>query len=281
MKTWSDILRDYGAEGGRIPRGWYDEVAEAYRRYRPPYDPDFLEQVWVWADLRPGARVLEIGCGPGTVTLPLARRGLRIVALDPSAGACETARRLCAPFPEVRVEQSLWEDWVWDGESFDAILAATAWHWLSPQRRCALARRYLKPGGVLILLWNTPPQPEEDICARLDPVYQELAPELPAYARRASLAQHRRNLAFFEQELLNCGYFSQTVQADVLQDRDYVLADYLGLLGTLSPFIALTAPRRQTLLAALGETLRETGRETLPLSHLTALQIARLKLPER
>src|SRR5690349_23200446 len=36
--------------------------------------------------LAPGAAVLDLGCGPGRVAVPLARRGLRVTAVDAHAG---------------------------------------------------------------------------------------------------------------------------------------------------------------------------------------------------
>ncbi len=44
----------------------------------------------------PGAHVLEIGCGTGEEALALARRGVRVLATDPSAGMLRIARRKAA-----------------------------------------------------------------------------------------------------------------------------------------------------------------------------------------
>jgi 2-polyprenyl-3-methyl-5-hydroxy-6-metoxy-1,4-benzoquinol methylase len=43
--------------------------------------------------LQPGDWVLEVGAGPGKPTLPLARRGLRITALEPGPALAARARR--------------------------------------------------------------------------------------------------------------------------------------------------------------------------------------------
>ena len=40
-----------------------------------------------------GARVLEVGCGDGRLTLRLAGLGARVVALDPDRGMIEKARK--------------------------------------------------------------------------------------------------------------------------------------------------------------------------------------------
>src|SRR5436853_19104 len=43
--------------------------------------------------LKPEARVLEIGCGAGFLSVALAQRGLRVQAIDPAEAMVELARR--------------------------------------------------------------------------------------------------------------------------------------------------------------------------------------------
>ncbi|KAA9154416.1 methyltransferase domain-containing protein [Amycolatopsis acidicola] len=80
-------------------RTTFDEDAEAYDRARPGY-PAAL-----FGDLEPllGRRVLEIGCGTGQLTVPLARAGHTITAVDLGAGMAAVARRKLAGFPGVEV----------------------------------------------------------------------------------------------------------------------------------------------------------------------------------
>jgi len=49
---------------------------------------DLLEHV---EDLDRGARILDVGCGPGRLLVPLARRGFHVVGVD----VCEQYRRQC------------------------------------------------------------------------------------------------------------------------------------------------------------------------------------------
>ena len=44
-----------------------------------------------------GARVLELGCGDGRLTVPIAREADFVFAFDPDAEAVEQARRSLAP----------------------------------------------------------------------------------------------------------------------------------------------------------------------------------------
>ena len=57
-----------------------------------------------WAVPRPGARVLEVGCGTGAVTERLVAGGARVTALDQNPAMLEIAQRRLAAAPAGVVE---------------------------------------------------------------------------------------------------------------------------------------------------------------------------------
>ena len=59
----------------------FEQVPELYDRARPVYPPDVFDDVVTLAGLGEGARVLEIGCGTGQATLPLAERGFEVTCI--------------------------------------------------------------------------------------------------------------------------------------------------------------------------------------------------------
>ncbi len=110
------------------------------------------------AELAPGMRVLDAGCGIGGPALWLARhRGVRVAALNISTAQVSEARsRVEAAGLGDRVEVTQGdfhrlEDF-YAPESFDAILFLESLvHSDHPQVVLASAYRVLKPGGVLYL----------------------------------------------------------------------------------------------------------------------------------
>jgi 2-polyprenyl-3-methyl-5-hydroxy-6-metoxy-1,4-benzoquinol methylase len=55
-----------------------------------------VELILVQLELSPGARVLDVGCGPGRHTVELARRGYEVLGIDPSRAMIEAARARAA-----------------------------------------------------------------------------------------------------------------------------------------------------------------------------------------
>src|ERR1051326_4367553 len=110
----------------------YDEIAQLYDQARPGYPEALFDDVVSLSGIVPGGRILEIGCGTGKATVPLARRGYRILGIELGANLAAVAQRNLAGYPEAEVRIGAFEEWPVEGEAFDLVIAATAFHWLDP-----------------------------------------------------------------------------------------------------------------------------------------------------
>jgi SAM-dependent methyltransferase len=110
----------------------FDSAAALYERVRPEYPPALYEHLLEVTGLQAPAPLLEVGCATGKATLPLARLGFRITALEPGAALAEAARANLAGY-EVDVVEARFEDWEPNDSVFDLVYAATAWHWVDPE----------------------------------------------------------------------------------------------------------------------------------------------------
>ena len=104
------------------------------------------------AELERGSRVLEIGAGTGLATVPLAERGYQILAVELGPELAEIVRRRLAAYPDVEVVVAPFENWPLPKEPFDAVVSATAFHWIDPAIRVAKAAQALRPGGSLAII---------------------------------------------------------------------------------------------------------------------------------
>ncbi|MEO0853084.1 MAG: class I SAM-dependent methyltransferase, partial [Cyanobacteria bacterium J06648_11] len=131
MQSFDRLLQDIHNKTLTEKRSWYSRVAAAYDRARPRYPDRLIARAVEVAELETGANLLEIGCGPGIATLPFARLGFAMTCLEPSAAACDIARKRCQAFPNVAIANTTFEEWDVTPEHFDAAIAATSWHWVS------------------------------------------------------------------------------------------------------------------------------------------------------
>ena len=105
----------------------FDEVAELYDQARPDHPEQLFDDLFALAEIPPGtSRILEVGCGTGQATRPLARRGCRVVCVEPGPNLVLIARKKMAEFPRVTIVNSRFEDFDAAGAIFDMVLAVTS-----------------------------------------------------------------------------------------------------------------------------------------------------------
>jgi len=105
--------------------------------------------------LESGARVLDIACGTGNVTIPLARRGARVTGLDMMPHLLEEARaRADRAGLRIRFDEGFAEGLPYADGSFDVVVSMFG-IMFSPLPAIVVAEmaRVLTPGGRLEQLW--------------------------------------------------------------------------------------------------------------------------------
>jgi SAM-dependent methyltransferase len=120
-----------------------------------------------------GLDVVELGCGTAYFCAWLARRGARVVGVDPTPAQLETARRMQRETGiEFRLIEATGERVPLPDASFDLVHSEYgASIWADPHQWIPEAARLLRPGGRLIFLCNSP---VSMLCMTLEKVSEEL-----------------------------------------------------------------------------------------------------------
>ena len=120
-----------------------------YSRYRLPYPDSLIARVTEIVGLKPGDRVMDLGCGPGLLAIPFARMGMRVVGIDPEPDMLEAARTAAS---EAGVELDLRTgssfDLPTDDKLFNLIVMGRSFHWMDGSATLlALDKRVARGGG--------------------------------------------------------------------------------------------------------------------------------------
>jgi SAM-dependent methyltransferase len=249
----------------------FDRVAELYDRARPEYPDELFEALIAAAALRPGDSLLEVGSGTGRATLPLARRGFAVTAIEPGHNLAVLARRNLEKF-DVSVVETAFEDWEADGE-YALVFAATSWHWIDPAVKYARAWQVLRPGGHLAL-WSAShvfPDGGDDFFRRIQPVYDEIGEGMPPGTpcpRPDELTDDRTDIeASGLFEVVDLRYFDW--------ERTYDADGYIELLESFSGHISMQHWQRARLFGEIRDRLAERPDGLLRRHWGAVLQVAR------
>lgn len=139
-------------------RGWtwdpslYAGSAPFYVEGRVPYPRAVVDLLVDALGLDGSGRLLDVGCGPGSLTLLLAPHVGRAIGVDPDGGMLAEADRLAR---ERGIGNVVWrrlraEELPADLEPVDVVTFAQSFHWTDRPRVAASVRRLLAPGGAVV-----------------------------------------------------------------------------------------------------------------------------------
>jgi ubiquinone/menaquinone biosynthesis C-methylase UbiE len=139
----------------------YDPVVRTTTR-----EGRFKEMLVEQAALEPGQRVLDLGCGTGTLAIQVKQRepGAEVVGLDADPAMLSQAREKAERAGvEIKLTEGMSNELPFEDGSFDRVLSTLFFHHLDPEPKRQTAReiaRILRKGGELhVADWGRPSDP--------------------------------------------------------------------------------------------------------------------------
>ena len=280
-KVWQMVNRgslDQDPETKHGMQQMYSEVADLYHAYRPGYTDDLVEEAFEKCKLlknKAKAKILELGCGPGTLTLTLAQRGLDIVALDPGVGMIEKARQVCKDYSNVHLLHTTFNEYTSD-DKFDAIIAATSMHWVLAEsdkdKIIEKLSNHLKEDGSLILFWNFPLEPSDEI---LDKIADALNQPKPFHFSNGNFAAHHERMTEHTLEPLETSMYFSPFETIIHTIHENVpIESFVNFLQTMSNFISMDDDERESILGTTRRILGEVSGDMVATSRFTMINIS-------
>jgi SAM-dependent methyltransferase len=254
----------------------FDEVPGLCDRVRPGYPAALF---WDLADITgigAGSDLLEVGCGTGQATRQLAELAGVVAAVEPGDGMADLARHRLADLGNVHIERSAFEAWEDARRRFDAVVAASSWHWVDPAVGWRRAHDVLRPGAWLVMLGHifVRRPGEAEVYAETADVHERFAPGDPDWGDPP-----------FEDDVraTDQGWGPLNEDHDALFSpavvRWYPTVQWLDgqgvadLLRTLSPYRKLAPEVREPLLDAVADRIRSRLGDSVLRRHLTVLRV--------
>jgi SAM-dependent methyltransferase len=237
-------------------RDAFDRSAPIYQSARPACPAELFDDVIAATKITNRSELLEIGPGPGTATVELARRGFRITALELGEELAEQARLNLASAPAVSVITSAFEPWQPPaGRTYDLVYAANSWHWLDPELRWTKAADLLAPDGHLVIFGARHGFPEgfDPFFTEMQEVYVELGEALGDWPPPPP----RPTIGALIDEAAASGRFREVMRRMYVWPVRYDADSYLDLLDTFANHIVMEPAKPQRLQAEVRRLLAD------------------------
>jgi SAM-dependent methyltransferase len=130
----------------------FGTTAEDYSRHRAGFPDALFDRLRDRGIGLPGQTVVDLGTGTGTLARGFARRGCRVIGIDPSEPMLRAARVLddeAGIYVEYRVARA--EASGLPSASAHVVCAGQCWHWFDRPRAALEALRVLRRGGRMLI----------------------------------------------------------------------------------------------------------------------------------
>jgi ubiquinone/menaquinone biosynthesis C-methylase UbiE len=212
-------------------------------------------------DAQPGMRILDLACGPGTLSRRLAALvspGGEVLGVDLAVGMIELARSMNIPatrFELMDIEQLALPD-----QSFDAVVCGHGLQF-APDLLSALreARRVLRPGAVLVA--SVPVSTGEGSVWRLlDSVIDRWLPPAPQALDQGPTRATVQDAVNFRHAALEAGFATarvELIEEDVhWESAEHMIANFMGWVDCAARLEGTDGNRRQALMDDAISTLK-------------------------
>lgn len=155
--NWTSPARHRpSGSAARWQRYVWSRRARSWDQHASPALGSVTSAVLAAANVRPGDTVLDLGCGTGQISLPLAAEGAEVLGIDVSPAMADRLRAEAGrrDLRSVTAEAMPIEKLALQPETFDLIVSSYALHHLRDPDKARLIQAcydWLRPGGRLVI----------------------------------------------------------------------------------------------------------------------------------
>lgn len=255
------------------------ETATYYARYRRGYPPAAVDAITEAFRLGVDDLVMDLGCGSGQLSVPLAARVRAVVGVDPEPDMLMLARRTALRHGVANVSWLLGADsdvsafgHLLGGRTVGAVTIALAIHWMDRDTLFRAIRPLLRPGGGIAVVTNGTPLWLQD--TEWSRILRECLEQWTGNRQTGSCQTDDAGRQLNREALTSAGY--RVVESSVDYQAEVTVEELVGgIFSAMSADQLSPRARREEFAAQVRDTLAghepltEHIRVSLQFGHIT------------
>lgn len=227
----------------------FNEIPEAFDRWRPRYCQEAFDAIIGHAALAPGKSMLEIGPGTGQATMPFLRTGCDYLGIELGDHLAALLRKKCRGYDNFRLIQDDFITHDFGAARFDLILSAATIQWIDEDVAFPKCFALLKEGGVLAMMFT-----RRDYRTPNEALYQDIQRVYSAYFHPET--PYTRRFAYDNAPEYG---FTNLQRLEFHTACVYTADEYAACVGTHCDHIVLREPDRSLFFSGIRDAIRRHG----------------------
>jgi SAM-dependent methyltransferase len=202
-----------------------------YARYRLGYPDSLVARVSAVAGVAQGARVMDLGCGPGLLAISFARAGMAVTAIDPEPDMLEALRAAAYDAgASIDAREGSSFDMPRDIGMFKLVAMGRSFHWMDRVATLKMLESCVLQDGAVALFHDEHPRTAENRWRRvLHDISNAYGRAHSPHVREAGNPAYRTHEA-----ILLDSAFCNVERVGVFIRRELTVEDIVGLAFSLS-----------------------------------------------
>ncbi len=240
-----------------------------YHSSRKGYSSKVYTKIIKISKINNQSKILDIGCGSGLSTLPIAKLGYSITGIDTSERLIEIARKETIEGNPTYILDSF-EKHYFNDNQFDLIISGQAFHWLDENTAYEKCAKALKKEGHIAIFGKFNDYKKSDFLNKLKDIFVNNCKYYPEGLHQDDYTKD------YVKEITESGFFTDIISWKHKYLINYTKDDYRNYITSLSWIIKLDESTRKDVMNKVDALLNEYA-WSMEIPHGTALIMAEVK----
>jgi len=162
----------------------FSDRADYYVKYRPSYPKEAIDFMYGALGFSGRSVIADVGSGTGILTKLLLERGSTVYAVEPNRQMRELAERTLGDELNFHSIDGTAECTGLPAHAVDFIVCAQSFHWFDRDSARQEFRRILRPGGIVVLMWNEPRKETDEFTGQYEKLGREFGKDYERISHR-------------------------------------------------------------------------------------------------